>query len=485
MSRDADWCLEWMAYVLDQGVENFPQSTQKSPSFDSSKIDQNSLVKGDLYSGPLIKYLPPNSFYEKTWDPNLDWKPNPNLPSWVIGNPFTLPQEGNAENVGIVDNVAQGIFVPDISSKNGVIAATMIFEFENKFKAKDFFDATKMEIQNKIKSDSLIEDISRQGTVYYDDCVAYLKNFDMADESSRFVCVRDNYLVSVSANQFGGYVTDNFYDTVLPEELVWDISKEIGKNIDVTFQKIDDKKTGTVSITGRESCITLVDKAEWKNEACVAKVLNVDAGEILTVARGVSLINSNGVFKNNGTINVLGSISNWGTFENYGAMNISGQVSISENKIINKGIIVINDDGSLVVMSDGMLENYGTISNNDDLINFGEIKNFCEGEIIGNSIGNDFGTGKKPINQIPCGSTSNKEPTTEEKDEITQLTNGQRTINSDTKNSEEDESNAGSAALGAFIVLGIPAILIGLFVARRKMKKSQEQKIRDSEWKGV
>ncbi len=47
------------------------------------------------------------------------------------------------------------------------------------------------------------------------------------------------------------------------------------------------------------------------------------------------------------------------------------------------------------------------------------------------------------------------------------------------------ESDSGNAALGAFIVFGIPAILIGLFILRRKMKKIKIQKIKDAEWGGV
>ena len=58
-------------------------------------------------------------------------------------------------------------------------------------------------------------------------------------------------------------------------------------------------------------------------------------------------------------------------------------------------------------------------------------------------------------------------------------------IKSEQSTSDDSESNAGDAALGAFIVLGIPAILIGLFIVRRKMKKSQERKASEPKWKGV
>ncbi len=50
---------------------------------------------------------------------------------------------------------------------------------------------------------------------------------------------------------------------------------------------------------------------------------------------------------------------------------------------------------------------------------------------------------------------------------------------------DTSESNSGNAVLGAFVVFGIPAILIGLFILRRKMKKIKIKKIKDAEWGGV
>ena len=52
-----------MAYVLDQSIENFSKSTSETSS--TTKINPNTLVKGDLYFGALTKFLPSDSFYEK------------------------------------------------------------------------------------------------------------------------------------------------------------------------------------------------------------------------------------------------------------------------------------------------------------------------------------------------------------------------------------------------------------------------------------
>jgi hypothetical protein len=410
-SNDSYWCLEWMAYVLDQGIDNFPESTSETShtTLTTTKIDPNDLVKGDLYFGSLTKYLPPNSSYEKAWDPNLDWKPNPNLPGWTIGDPFTFPQTDNEKNTGLTDNVVQGIFVPDISGKNSIQVGIMILEFENNFKANEFFEKEKVKIQNKINSQSIMEDTFGGGSVYFEDCQGYLKNFELADESSSSVCVIDKYIVLVGATQFGGYVTDKSYDYVLPEEIVYDISTKIGKNIDVTFQKIIDNQSGGISISDEKSCKELISGAKWNNNGCVAKSLSIESGEILTIYRGVTLINSNGVFKNSGTINVLGGINNWGTFDNFGTINVSGQISIDDNKITNKGTIMINDDASVVVQDSGTLDNYGTLTNNDQLINYGIINNHCDGVISGNPVGlRDFGMGTIPINQVSCETISEK-----------------------------------------------------------------------------
>jgi hypothetical protein len=490
-SKDGDWCMEWMAYVLDQGIENFPESTAERNS--DVTFDPNDLVKGDLYDGPLLKYLSPDSYYEKTWDPNLDNS------GWMIGKPFTLPLNDDVLNAGIRDIVMQGVFVPDIYENHAIVIAIAIFEFDSNTNANNYFKTTKTELENKIKSDRSMEDISRQGTVFYDDCIAFEKNFDLADESSRFVCVKDKYLVSTSANQFGGYVTDNSYDYVLPNEVAGDISAKIGKTIDIEYQQAADSKTGGVSIYDEKSCLTLISGASWNptTNSCVVKSLSIKNGETFTVGKGIVLINSNGYFKNSGTFNVLGMVDNWGTFENFGTINILFSMSINDNKIINKGTIDIKEEGSLVVMSEGTLENYGVISNNDDFVNFGEIKNFCDGEILGNPIGNDFGTGKKPAKEIPCETTSNLEndgntqsgsdskQTTEEKEEIIRSIIEERKTNSETKNSQESDIDGASVAFGAFIVFGIPAIIIGLIILKIKRGKAKKQEIRDSKWKGV
>ncbi len=408
-SSDSYWCLEWMAYVLDQGIENFPESTSEVSS--STIIDPDDLVKGDLYFGSLTKFLPPDSSYEKSLDPNLVFQPDPNSEGWIVGSPYWAPTKETEKslNAGLKDHIIQEILIPDISGKNSILVIIMVFEFENNIKANEFFEPNKELKQNQIKSQSEIEDIFAGNNVYFDDCFGESKNYDLPDESAFISCIIDRYVVTVASQQSGGYVTDKYFDYVLTDEVVKDIARKIGKNIDGAGQTLIDEQSGGITISDEESCITLISGAWWNNGGCIAKFLVVEKGEILTISKGASLFNSEGTFKNSGTINVLGAISNWGSFENFGTINVSGQVSISDSSIINKGTIMINDGASVVVMSEGTLDNFGTISNNDELINHGIINNHCDGVILGNPVGmTDFGVGKIPIKQIPCGTIPEK-----------------------------------------------------------------------------
>jgi len=393
LSSDSYWCLEWMAYVLDQGIENFPESTSEVSS--NAKVNPDDLVKGELYFGSLKKYLPPDSSYEK---------------SWVVGAPFAITEKHVTQyaTAGVHDQVAQGIFVSDIYDNNGVLTAIVILEFENKIKANELFDIKSAENQNKINSQNTMEDIYAGKNIYFENCYGYLKNYDLPDESALVNCILDKYVVSISSNQLGGYVTDSSFDYVLPDEVVNDISRKIGKNINDTFQTVIDSQMGGITISDEKSCIALIEGATIGDAGgCIAKFLNIDSGEILTISKGVDLYNSKGIFKNSGTINVLGAITNWGSFTNFETINVSGQIVI-HGTLINKGAIMIENDASIVVSDDGTLDNFGSIINNDDLINFGIINNHCDGVILGEPIGNDFGFGDEPIKQIPCGTIPEK-----------------------------------------------------------------------------
>ena len=67
-SRDGNWCFEWTAYVLDQGVENFPQSTQGTGSTSIANPQSERICAENkicAFPGEFLKY--------KTWDTHEDF----------------------------------------------------------------------------------------------------------------------------------------------------------------------------------------------------------------------------------------------------------------------------------------------------------------------------------------------------------------------------------------------------------------------------
>lgn len=469
-SSDSYWCLEWMAYVLDQGVDNFPQSTSSEST--TNTVTPNDLMKGKPYSGTLLQYLPPNSYYEKYLNDDSHLKPNHNYQGWVIGEPFTLPDDKSSTSVK--DIVSQMIHVTDNTSKNHVDVGLLIIEFENDIPADSLFKTQKTEIETEIKSDSAMEDISMRGPVYFDDCIAYEKNFDLPDESSRYVCVIDKYIVSVVANQSGGYVTDNYFRYVLPSEIADYVVDKIGKNIDTPLQKIIDNQRGGISISDKESCVTSIDGASWNptTNICVSSSFTVNSGETLYVSKNVGLWISKGVFKNSGTINILGVMDNYVKFENFGTINISSQLA-NDGNFDNHGNILINNDASLVNGKDGTLNNYNSISNNDALVNFGTINNHCDATISGNPIGNDFGFGDEPVKQISCDAViEKKESMPAESNMDVKTTTEDKTS---TKSDSDEPTPAWAMGLAAFIVFGIPIIIIGLIIWKIKQRKKNKK----------
>jgi len=59
-SRDGNWCLEWTAYVLDQGIENFPESTQGTSSTSNvNPLSERICTENKIcaFPGEYLKYL--------------------------------------------------------------------------------------------------------------------------------------------------------------------------------------------------------------------------------------------------------------------------------------------------------------------------------------------------------------------------------------------------------------------------------------------
>ncbi len=69
-STDGNWCFEWTAYVLDQGVENFPESTKSiyTPKISEHFLSERECVENKIcvFTGEFLKY--------KSWDTFSDFE---------------------------------------------------------------------------------------------------------------------------------------------------------------------------------------------------------------------------------------------------------------------------------------------------------------------------------------------------------------------------------------------------------------------------
>ena len=64
-SRDGNWCMEWTAYVLDQGIENFPESTKSGSSTSNTNPLSERVCSANklcAFPGEFLKYENADSY---------------------------------------------------------------------------------------------------------------------------------------------------------------------------------------------------------------------------------------------------------------------------------------------------------------------------------------------------------------------------------------------------------------------------------------
>ena len=438
-SRDGDWCLEWTAYVLDQGVENFPQSTQGTgyTSIANPQSERNCVEnKICAFPGEYLRY--------KVWD-SFD----------------------NFEEIAVVE------FKEKINSDN-------IRFFSDGFGSKPL--TYNLNLKTGIETHDEYSGVNRPFN--------FLEPIPMKLNQNVFRAFGDYYEAKITNEKIAdlGEIGLSFGKrTIMGAEI-------IGSNGDITVLGYD-KETGVL--------ITQMEKYHFDNQEFISGVLLIDTN-ILSVPTTITSTKTSGD-TNEQSFSYTFTDSNYE--QNKSKITITpvtgsgspGCEGTANGCYIPKTATV--NIGGVVIMSntDNVAHTYtsGTPANGPDgkfdtsLLmagssfewtpdTIGEYPYFCMVHpwMVGSiTVIQDTSKTSETI-------TTQNQQTKEEKDEKIQTINEQRTTTSDTTNSE-NESNAGNIAIGVFVVFGIPAILIGLFIARRKMKKSKEQKIRDSEWKGV
>ncbi len=225
-TADGDWCMEWMAYVLDQGIENFPQSA----SGNVKPIPNFALEDGPLYSGDLSKFLPEVFIYGDDWQ---------------VGKPFTLDFD-QLKSLGVTDFVSQRIVVPDEwDDDNFLKLSFIIMEFEDTNLSSEFYSKIKDTIysQNYPTSAEFWESYEKTGILgdkielekeskyFVADCIGQVINFSKENEGSKLTCVKENYIITIMAT----WKTDLYNKSFTmggTEDAVYGYSKIIINNID-------------------------------------------------------------------------------------------------------------------------------------------------------------------------------------------------------------------------------------------------------------
>lgn len=225
-SRDGNWCYEWVAYVLDQGVENFPQST----SGNIKSIPNFTLEDGPLYFGDLNNFLPDTFTYGD---------------DWLVGKPFTVDVEADMSKSGVRDIMTQRIVIPDQwDETNFMTVSYMITEFENSNTSNELFSNIKKEIHSQnyptvseyfeLESQGISNgnlEIERDSQNFVTDCIGQMKNLYEKNEKGVLTCVKDNYIIAVQTGW-----KDAIYNTSFtmgtPESALESYAEIIVNNID-------------------------------------------------------------------------------------------------------------------------------------------------------------------------------------------------------------------------------------------------------------
>ncbi|MEX0655921.1 MAG: cupredoxin domain-containing protein [Nitrosopumilaceae archaeon] len=241
-SRDANWCMEWMAYVLDQGIENFPESTSgNTKSFEASDFP---LEDGPLYNGPLEKFLPEDLTFGN---------------DWLVGTPFTTDlnlEEG-------LDLVIQRFVIPDSLDNSKYLGVTLIItKFESSSEIISQFEEMKNEIKNLglptvgdyieleekgTQGDSYVFEISKE--YFGADCVGVRKNVDKNNESEQLACLKNEYIITIIAFLNKDWIQNDYISIGTPESAVRNYAK-------IIINKIDES-----SITEQQFTVTNVESA--------------------------------------------------------------------------------------------------------------------------------------------------------------------------------------------------------------------------------
>jgi len=213
---------------LAKGIENFPESTSENTK---SSIPSFTLEDGPLYSGPLTKFFPDSFTFGD---------------DWLVGKPFTVKKINVLNEAGIVDIASQRIVVLDQFDDSKFLKMSYILtQLDSTTKAKQLYE----QVKNKIKSEnyptereyfeleekgisSNYLEFEKTQEFFVADCIGVMKNFYKYNEEGVLTCIKDNYVVATNAAWTNDVIFNKHLYGVTPEEAVADYAKIIINKID-------------------------------------------------------------------------------------------------------------------------------------------------------------------------------------------------------------------------------------------------------------
>jgi plastocyanin len=446
-SRDGNWCMEWVAYVLDQGIENFPESTKEV----SSKSKPNPLServcspnKLCAFPGEYLRYKNTDTYDDFSEIAIVDFK-----------------EKVNDDNIRVfIDGWGSKPLTYNLNLKTGVETHS---EYTGVNRPFNLLEPIPMKIGQKV-SQSVV---GYYDATIEDETTTNLKNFGLMDMERTIMGAKTDYgngdLVIYAYDKETGvlitliekYTIDGKQYTaglLLTDTNIFSAPTKItsiGTSSQISDYKITEKQSSSSGSKARVSIPqgTSFPGCETTKECYIPYEVTVDVGGVVTwtnddsaahtvtagsPAEGPSQVFDSSLF--------MAGTSFEHKFEEAGSFDYFCMVHPWM-----LGIVTVVEETSLSEKSEPTNSISVTPEKEEKFLDMNEKE-------------------------------EKKESVPETKTTTTQ---------SDDESNSDSGVPAWAMGLAAFVVFGIPIIIIALIIWKIKRGRAKKQAMRDSSWKGV
>ncbi len=452
-SRDGNWCMEWTAYVLDQGIENFPESTSgASTTSNVNNLSERMCVANKIcaFPGEFLKYENADSYDDFSEIATVEFKEKINenyINVFIDGfgsKPLTyklnlrtgIETHSQYTNVNRPFNLLEPIPMKIGQQVNqymeGYYQSTIEVEKVVNFKEFGLMDEERSIMVAKTdlgNGDSLALAYDKQTGVLVSSVEKY--NLDGKEYFSGLL-LRNTNIFSAPTKITSIGTSSQINDPKIIEKQVSSSGTKAIVSVPQGTSNPGCEKTNRCFIP-YEVKVDVGGGVTWSNDDSAAHTVTAGSAE-----EGPSQVFDSSLFMAGTTFSV--KFEELGTFPYFCMVHPW-----------MKGIVTVGEATNIPKKSE---TTSGSISVSPD-----KKKEFL-----------DMNENDEPKTE----STIVKEPPKSD------ITTAQKE-----NSSEESEINAGNIALGMFVVLGIPAIIIGLIIWKIKRGRAKKQKMRETSWKGV